>query len=866
VKETELLWSQVSWKLLGVEVQTSLNGKCWEIRQADEGKASRLCTELGIGPILARLLVLRGFEEPDQVYAFLNPSLENLVEPSRFVEMPAATARLFQALENKERILIHGDYDVDGISASALMVEYLCLRGWDADVVLPSRFEEGFGLSAEKVREASAKGYSLLLTVDCGITANEEIALARSLGIDVIVTDHHEPGPERPAEAVAILDPKLPGSGYPHEILSGTGVAYKLVEALEFECRQQGKKAVDLCQWHDIVALGTIADVVPLLGENRILVRSGLGWLKAGDRPGVKALMEKTGLIQERIGVWSVSFILAPRLNAAGRLGDPRIALDLLLSKDYSEALDLAGILDETNQERRTLEGAVKKDCERMISQSPETAEREFILLAKPDWPKGVLGIVASRIAETYNRPTILLTIEGDEANGSGRSVPGFNLVECLRRCEGLMFSYGGHEGAVGLRLDKKNVSGLRKGLIAAARDMVGPEPLISRLYVDGELSLDDIDNRLVSELDLMEPHGEGNRAPLFVTSNVEVEGKGQIFGNNHLKFVLGKPSRPVEAIAFSQGGLLAKIGSRRVDMVYTLGKRSFRGVEKLELIIRDLRMAEGGDEAGSVSSESKTKRRVVDWRGRSNLLGCLQQEYEKSSGKVIFAVDFEETIRSPLVDWLRTRTSEDHDIIEAGCFGEACATLHSEPGRVALAPVWRNEGVILGLEDVEEEALKVFVLSLPTGEFAGTARLLDGLRDHRESLWVYLAFGQEECDRKNVQIADSYPNEDTLRQVYRYLQSVAFDGRVRVAKALEGWSSQGLQAVTLRAAVAIFEELEFLEILDEGAVISFQSVQKKRSLSDSAAFRHGELQRQSFEQWSRWALRAPAPEVARKI
>ncbi len=837
-------------------------GKVWRVRQFDADKASQLARELGISSILARLLLLRGIRTPEEASAFLNPNLNDLVDPNRFLEMPMATQRLVRALDENQRVLIHGDYDVDGIVSSAMLAEYLRERGMEADVVLPSRFEEGYGLSAEKVKEASAKGYSLLVTVDCGISAAPEIALASSLGMDVIVTDHHEPSSGRPEMALAVINPKLEQSGYPHQSLSGTGVAYKLVEALETELRNLNKNAIDLRQFHDLVALGTIADVVPLLGENRILVHSGLSCLRYTKRPGLRALIEKSGLIQEHIGVWAVAFVLGPRLNAAGRLGSPKAALDLLLTNDYDTALDLAGVLEEINRERKTRETEVRNDCEQMVANDPRAVQEGLILLARPGWPKGVLGIVASRLVEKYGCPSLLLTTENGEAQGSGRSIPGLDLVGCLKECSDLLLSFGGHEGAAGVRLPEQNITLLRDRLTRIARERINPDQLVQTLDIDGELALDDITDSLVAEIELMEPFGEANRSPIFTTRNIELKGKGHIFGNNHLKFVLGTPSRPIELLAFSQGDLLRQLTDEKVDVAYTVGRRRIQGQQRVELLLQGIRPSPS---PASKGDQSRARRSVIDWRDRNNRLQDIQRECTKDDASCVFLVDDEDPFRSDLSRWLMAQ-EQFGDLIETSCFVDACQKVLQQRNCVAISPVWRNEEALVSNLCGTCSDLRIFFLSLPTGEFAGTPRLLDGLSKNQVNLWVYLAFGKEECEKKMKVIAESYPDEATLKKAYRHLQRVSQNGVLNVAHALDEWRRAGFADMSLQAALQIFEELSLTFLVDQGTLVRLADSPEKRSLEESSTYCYARLQRESFEQWSRWLLTSPSPEVARKL
>lgn len=842
-------------------MEKSLKGKRWTLKECDQEQADRLSQEMKISPILARLLVIRGLSDSEQVQRFLNPSLADLVEPGMFREMDLAVDRLMQARTHKERILIHGDYDVDGIAASALMVEYLRLREWEADVILPNRFDEGYGLSDEVVQQAAEDGYSLILTVDCGITASKEIELAKSLGLDVIVTDHHEASNNgRPEMAVAVIDSKVQDSGYPHDMLSGTGVAYKLVEALEIQLRDQGFPSVDLKQWHDLVALGTIADIVPLLGENRILVRSGLEQLKVTRRPGLRALMDRANVVQEKIGVWTVSFIIAPRLNAAGRTGDPRTSLDILLTPDYQEAMELAGILEETNQFRKSLVEEVGRDCNRMLKDNPELLDDGVLLLAKKDWPKGVLGIVASRLLESFYRPTILLTIEDGVAHGSGRSIPGFNLVDCLSQCGDLFTSFGGHEGAAGLNFSEDNLDELRVRLRKVADEMLKDQDLSAYIDVDAEIPIEDLSNELIEDLEQLAPFGEKNRSPVFVSRNIDITGRMQIFGNNHLKFLLGEPGRIIEALAFSQGKILDKVDSNHLDFVYTMRKGTFRGEERIEMMLKDIGVSAPVQSARAGIAPA---RRVLDWREKDSLIEAFLEEVGKHNDQFVFAIDYDDPKREQLLQVLGEKSVE---VEQSDCLVEAIHHVHRNSTRFAIAPVWRRPDVRLSLAEEECRPLRVIMLSFPGGAISGIHPLLDDVREHGSDLWLYLAFGKDEREAKTQQIQESYPDRDFLAKIYRLIQMSAVNGQIHLPQALTAWAKKGFSSVAIQSALLIFEELSLLQQLNQGETLELLPAETKRSLEYSETYKHGQQQRQIFETWAKWVMQSPAPEVASKL
>ncbi|RKY97456.1 MAG: single-stranded-DNA-specific exonuclease RecJ [Candidatus Hydrothermota bacterium] len=491
---------------------------------------------------IAQVLSARGIS-PEESPAFLEPRLEDLNDPFLMRDMDKAVERIITAMKESQKIMVHGDYDVDGVTSLSLLYRNLTSIGLNVIPYIPDRFTEGYGLSSQGIEKAKEEGISLIITVDCGITALEEIEMARKYGIDVIVTDHHEPRETLP-EATAIINPKV--DDYPFKDLAGVGVAFKLLEALY---RKLSLNLNHLYWDLDLVALGTVADIVPLVKENRVFVHFGLKILEKSKKAGIKSLKSVTGL-NGKVEPWHISFILAPRLNAAGRLNHAIEAFKLLSTRDGLEALQLARELDRTNKERQGIERKILSEAEKMVRRM-DLDKDWVIVLGSEDWHEGVIGIVASKLVEQYNRPTILLSFTGGIGKGSGRSIQNFNLFNALLDLEKYLLSFGGHKMAAGLRLEKENLQDFRQALNKLAKERLKKEYFEPELYIDGEIRLSDINQDILSVYRKLSPFGMGNPQPVFVVKNVTVKNDIRVMKDRHISFTLKQEQIERRAIAF---------------------------------------------------------------------------------------------------------------------------------------------------------------------------------------------------------------------------------------------------------------------------------------------------------------------------
>ena len=553
----------------------------------DPRRALELARVLGAPGAVGHALLHRGIDTPEAARRYLEPTLEDLHDPFCLMDLDRATERIHLAIGRGEKILVHGDYDVDGITSTFLLFHALQSMGARVEYRIPHRTRDGYGLSLEAIDEAQRRGCTLVITVDCGITAVEPVMHARGLGIDIVITDHHEPPPVLP-DATALVNPHRPGCAYPFKSLAGVGVTFKLVEAL-----MRGRGGLESARAYlDVVALGTIADVVPLVGENRVLARLGLDRLNRGERVGLRALVDVAGLAGKRIHSSQVAFVLAPRINAAGRMGNAEQGVRLLLSRDASEARACAESLEEDNQLRRQFDEEALTEAARRVETELDWPRCASIMLWSDTWHAGVIGIVASRLVERFHRPTLLVVMNGDRGRGSGRSLPGLDLNRLLSDCGDLLEAHGGHAFAAGLTVKRDRLPELRERFESLVRERSSPDAAVPRMILDGELSLSDCTFELVEWLERMSPHGLDNPEPLFQLTDARVESARTVGGGRHLRLAVRDATGKAEAIGFGLGDQAAAIvGAGRCDLAFVPSRNEWMGQTRLQLRVKAVRL-----------------------------------------------------------------------------------------------------------------------------------------------------------------------------------------------------------------------------------------------------------------------------------
>lgn len=558
----------------------------WVIAQTHENDIRVLCRGLGISPLAARVLSARGIDTPEKAQSFLSTDVSGIASPDLLADMDRAVELIEDALARGDRIAVYGDYDVDGITATSIMVSYLRGRGGDCRYYIPDRINEGYGLNLCAVDMLYNDGCRLLITVDSGITAIEEIDHATELGMKVVITDHHECG-ERLPSAHAVVNPRRADSLHPFRELAGVGVAFKLICAME-----KGRSISSLLdEYADIVALGTIADVMPMVGENRIIVSRGLRQLKNTENVGLRALVQKLGLDSKPITANSVSFVLAPRINAAGRLGEAECTAKLMLTEDWDEACRLADHLCDLNRRRQEEENAIYCRIVDEIDRDPSLAAGKIMVLWGEDWHTGVIGIVSSRLTEKYGKPCVLISADGEKGKGSGRSIKGFNLYGALCSAADLLERYGGHELAVGLTVRRENLPELRKRLEEYAERCCLEEEIESSLEIDCAIEPEELSVEAVKGLSVLEPFGMGNQMPLFMMEDAVILEITPISHERHVKLLLEKDGQRVCGFVFGMGSRCCPfVVGDKVDLAFSAEINYFRGRESVQLVIKDIR------------------------------------------------------------------------------------------------------------------------------------------------------------------------------------------------------------------------------------------------------------------------------------
>jgi single-stranded-DNA-specific exonuclease len=565
----------------------------WILPQPDsasEAAVTGLARELDLPPLVARLLVMRGLGEPDNARRFLCPRLDHLHDPFLMADMERAVARVRQAVERREKILVYGDYDVDGTMAAVVLLTALKSMGALVDVHIPHRLTDGYGMRADVMERAAADGVKLAVSVDTGVREHQAIGRARELGIDCIVTDHHLAGTDLPP-ACAVLNPHRPDCGYPDKNLSGVGVAFKLAQALLGMSASDGSARL-LHSYLKVVALGTIADVVPLTGENRVIAHFGLAGLRQPAGHGLRALIEVSGLGAGReITAGHVGFRLAPRLNAAGRMQSARDVIDLFTATEAVLADQIAERLDHLNQERQQVEETIVNQAVERVRESGEGKDRYSLVFAGEGWHRGVIGIVAQRLAERYRRPALVIGLEGAEGVGSGRSIPGFHLLKALTSCGDLFQRYGGHAQAAGFTISASRIPELESRFESWARSTITPEQLEPVQRVDAEVNLDELNGALYSHLQRLAPHGMGNPTPVFASREIRLVSPARLLKEKHLKFRVAQGSKSYDALAWNWGARAAEwTQGQRVEAAFTLDENIFEDLRTLQLELKDMR------------------------------------------------------------------------------------------------------------------------------------------------------------------------------------------------------------------------------------------------------------------------------------
>jgi len=773
----------------------------WEIRECDAALADRIAHTLSIDPLLAKLLVVRGIRDAEHARLFLHGSREHFHDPYLLSGMREAVERIRQAIQRKEKIRIYGDYDADGVSSTTLMILLFRKLGANFDYYIPHRVHEGYGLNKKAMELAKEQGVSLIVTVDTGISAREEIDYANSLGLDVVVTDHHEP-PELLPQACAVINPKQPGCAYPFKQLAGVGVALKLAHALLERLPEE---------WLEIAAIGTVADLMPLIDENRLIVKFGLNQMRQTSNFGIQALLEVAGVSPASVTAGHIAFSLAPRINASGRLEAADAAVRLLISTDAAEAGLLARELDQLNRERQRLVDEMTQQATNIVEERRQStgALPRVLVVAQEDWNAGVIGIVASKLLDKYYRPTVVLTIDRDSgvAKGSARSIEGFDIYRALSECSSLFTHYGGHQLAAGMSLPSEHIAGLEEKLNELAGLWLADDQFIPVMRADLECRMSDVSVSLIDQLELLAPYGMGNPPPKFLFTGLQLAEKRMLGKEKqHLKLALNEIPDPsavplrVDAIGFGQGHLTERISPlAKIDVLGELSVNEWNGTKKAQIIIRDLRVPHV---------------QVFDWRG------------SKPPNRRVY-------------DWLKWLESQETGASEGKRAVVVGSRRHYEDVRAFLpddVPVWRMTEPE-GMEPLNDaagripfgEAEDVVLYSLPGHLAALRAVIAQGLRVKR---WYALFDDDEETSYKGVGL----PTREMFKTVYAAMRRAG--GRPVPQRAfLAGISKRsGFSPTMVQFMLEVFEELAFIERV--GGDYRLVSAPARKDLASSAKYR----------------------------
>ncbi|WP_172844420.1 single-stranded-DNA-specific exonuclease RecJ [Tumebacillus algifaecis] len=779
--------------------------KRWVVSEAAESDVQSLAEALGVSPILARLLWRRGIRSTEEAQRYLYPGLSGFYDPFLMKDMEKTVQRIRQAIDQQEPVMVYGDYDADGATATSVL--YLALRelGARVDYYIPDRFSEGYGLNGPAIEQAKERGYGLVITVDNGISAVEQVALANRLGLDLIVTDHHTP-PEVLPDAHAILNPKQPGCNYPDSMLAGVGVVFKLVQALYGRLPDE---------FLDLAALGTVADLAPLQDENRLLTLFGLERMNESPRLGIKALIEAAGLQDKKITAGHIGFSFGPRINASGRLDSATYAVELLTTEDPVRAGELAQFLEERNQERQALCETIFGEAQALIEANSHWLDGRVLVVANRGWNEGVIGIVASRIVERYHRPTLVFSISDEKCKASARSIAGFDLYAALTRCADLLDHYGGHKMAAGLSLPEEKLEQLRMRLNEIAEEVLTEADLIPALDIDMEVELGEVDLRLVEQIQALAPFGFGNPSPRFAVRGLALEST-RVVGKDaaHLQVRVCQKGRQLDCIAFRRSEdqpLLDELAA--VDIAGELAVNEWRGRQSLQMVLGDWKPS-------PVQS--------FDARGCRDKFAWL--EVHKDSLTVLC---FQES---------------NVEEIEKRLFGYPWNEGKYRLYHVEASGRWRH------VAGEDEPTQNIVYYDLPSQ----VETFVDSMEALIPTQRLHFIQGQQDQEWLRQALFDWLPEREAFAYVYRVLRQV---GQGTVAELLA--KMQGpLNTVSLTHILQVFTQLGFANLEDETYYVIQDA--PKRALSDSQYYQEQERRVQALKQVGDLLLSA-SPDTMRQ-
>ncbi|MEE2911917.1 MAG: single-stranded-DNA-specific exonuclease RecJ [Candidatus Poribacteria bacterium] len=825
----------------------------WQLKRHDSLAADQLAIETGVSAILAKALVGRGVATAEAVKTYLHPTYEDLHSPFLLNDMEKAVERVGAAIRNGERIWVYGDYDTDGTTSTALL---MCLFHQELSISahyhIPNRFTEGYGLNIDTIQQIADAGCDLLITVDCGITSVAEVVYANTLGIDVIVTDHHQPPPQEVPPAFALINPKMPDSLYPFDGLAGIGLAFKFAQAILIRQNKLDDSALPpfIISQLDLVALGTVVDMAPLVGENRTLTRIGLSVLNQRERPGIRALCQISNLDQdEELDGYALGFKLGPRINAAGRMDTAQKVIELMTTKSDETALLLAKNLDILNTERRQVQNQIEQQAIEQVEKK-DLAKMKSLVVAHHEWHKGIIGIVASRIKDTYHRPVFLLAIDGDVASASGRGIDGINIADGLNACTDLLIKHGGHRAAAGFSIKTENIGKFEKRFNEFAQKHLTDSDLQPRLSVDFEVSLDEVSLDSLNQLKLLEPTGMQNDRLRVVTRNLKIKNQPKIVGQDkkHLSFSVTDGLRTIRAIAFGMAEYCIAMQGRntRVNLAFSPDTNKWQGEVKPQLKVDGIQIekAKRNDRLDIYPEKTEASpAKLIDRRnvrgGKANYMMKLLKNNQMS----IFYVRDD----SALDECFNLLQGHDNPQLKR------CRSDTTESERQALIKMMKDGNIcsILSSQTLSHlpAAVRNIIFCHPTKNLEQFyQRCQPAFSESLTISYLHLLYSSQDFDYAEQLLDQHHPERDLLVQLYRKLIDLAKKeqkplvnnkNQIDLSRFLKSTSQLAIPPKTIAIALDIFEELEFISVLPSHSNTSIQLLPSShRPLDESRTFR----------------------------
>ncbi len=839
--------------------------KVWKIRETDIKTSKKLAMELKLPLIIAQLLVNRGITSAESAYDFLYPDISKLHSPTLMKGIPQAVDRIRKAINNKENIWIYGDYDVDGITSVSLLTTCLSRLSAKVDYYIPHRIDEGYGLNNDGLLELKNKGCNLIITTDCGISSYDEVKYANDLGMDVIITDHHEPSDKLPP-ALVIIDPKLEDSGYPFDGLAGVGVAFKLACAL-FDNSDNDFLNSQL----DLVAMGTIADVVPLVGENRIIAKYGLEAINRSERAGIKALCQVSNLEQGKIDSYAVSYRLSPRINAAGRIDTALNAVRLMTTDSYQSAIELAQRLDKANKDRQNIEKYIMDSVYKQI-QKLDIDRQKCLILAEEKWHQGVIGIAASKIQESYYKPTILISLDGDMGHGSARSIPEFDMFSALTKCSHLLTKFGGHKSAAGLSIQKENIDRFRIEFSKIVENELSKDDLIPKVNIDAEVSLSDFSEKVIEQLSLFEPYGLGNPQPLFAVNGLLVKGfPGTDKSGKHLRMTLTDGKSTFGTIAFNKGNLERKLSEKNIKL--NVACRPYINIwndsKFIELKIEEIALRDSENEYAVeiVNGEEFTNLpqiKIIDRRNIPDKRRYIQRLVLQGEKSLLYVRD------DLAVDQLNKIILSTGTKMKIGlCYCKSSdeeidnikSMLINDELKLAISCIPFNEPLL---------GLKHLVFCHPTFTMDSFIDSCAPAIESEEPVNIHLIFNNNDIDIVTKILNQRYPDRKMLVTIYRKIKELYEINKTSLLDIKEietGLNIEEPKEIILSSALSIFEELRILEKQDNNGKISLLNSleeNKRYNLANSKTYTSGDRAKVQWAEFSNFLTKKKSEEIFR--